>query len=77
LAGLLCFGFLLSGFTAQAQNQRLYITEGQLEPIPVAVADFTGLDGVPSDVGRQIAQIIYDDLVSSGLFLAIDSADAL
>ena len=59
---------------ASAQSQRLYVTEGQIEPIPVAIADFTGLDGTPSDVGRQIAQIISEDLVSSGLFLSIDSA---
>ncbi|MGB2508190.1 MAG: hypothetical protein ACPIDY_01775 [Candidatus Puniceispirillaceae bacterium] len=65
--------FLFSG-QLYAQSQRLYVTEGQIEPIPVAIADFTGLDGVPSDVGRQIAQIISDDLVSSGLFLSIDSA---
>lgn len=58
----------------QAQSKRLYITEGQIEPIPVAIADFTGLDGDSSDVGRQIAQIIADDLVGSGLFLSIDSA---
>ena len=46
---------------ASAQSQRLYVTEGQIEPIPVAIADFTGLDGTPSDVGRQIAQIISED----------------
>ena len=59
---------------ATAQTQRLDITEGQIAPIPVAIAEFTGLDGLPTDVGRQIAQIISDDLVSSGLFSAIDSA---
>ena len=61
-------------FTASSQTLRLDITEGQIAPIPVAVADFTGLDGVPSDVGRQISQVISDDLISSGLFTAIDSA---
>ena len=60
--------------TASSQTLRLDITEGQIAPIPVAVADFTGLDGVPSDVGRQISQVISDDLISSGLFTAIDSA---
>ena len=69
---LLAIGVSLS--TASSQTLRLDITEGQIAPIPVAVADFTGLDGVPSDVGRQIAQVISDDLVSSGLFTAIDSA---
>ena len=53
---------------------RLDITEGQVEPIPVAIADFTGQDGLPSAVGREIAQIISNDLVSSGLFKAVDQA---
>ena len=70
---LLGLGIGLAG-PANSQSQRLYVTEGQIEPIPVAIADFTGLDGTPSDVGRQIAQIISEDLVSSGLFLSIDSA---
>ena len=71
-AVLLAVGLSLTA--ASAQTLRLDITEGQIAPIPVAVVDFTGLDGVPSDVGRQISQVIADDLVSSGLFTAIDSA---
>ena len=64
----------LCAVPAFSQTLRLDITEGQIAPIPVAVADFTGLDGAPSNVGRQISQVIADDLVSSGLFTAIDSA---
>ncbi|MGC6411317.1 MAG: Tol-Pal system beta propeller repeat protein TolB [Candidatus Puniceispirillaceae bacterium] len=62
------------GLSPASAQLRLDITEGQVAPIPIAIADFTGLDGVPSDVGRQIAQIISDDLRSSGLFQPIDSA---
>ena len=68
---LICGLFAIPAFS---QTLRLDITEGQIAPIPVAVADFTGLDGEPSNVGRQISQVIADDLVSSGLFTAIDSA---
>ena len=68
---LICGLFAVPAFS---QTLRLDITEGQIAPIPVAVADFTGLDGTPSNVGRQISQVIADDLVSSGLFTAIDSA---
>ena len=72
---LSAFMMLFSGM-AQAQSDipRLDITQGQIEPIPVAIAEFTGPDGLPSDVGRQISQVISDDLVSSGLFVTIDSA---
>ena len=72
LVAVMAAGMAVS--TASSQTLRLDITEGQIAPIPVAVADFTGLDGVPSDVGRQISQVISDDLISSGLFSAIDSA---
>ena len=72
LVAVMAAGMAVSA--ASSQTLRLDITEGQIAPIPVAVADFTGLDGVPSDVGRQISQVISDDLISSGLFTAIDSA---
>ena len=68
---LICGLFAVPAFS---QTLRLDITEGQIAPIPVAVAEFTGLDGTPSNVGRQISQVIADDLVSSGPFTAIDSA---
>ena len=35
---------------AQSDIPRLDITEGQIEPIPVAIADFTGPNGKPSAV---------------------------
>lgn len=77
LAGILRATFVclavFASLPAYAQL-RVDITEGQVEPIPVAIADFTGPDGQVSIVGRQIAQIISDDLVSSGLFKAVDQA---
>ena len=53
---------------------RIEITEGMVAPTPIAVADFTGADGRPSNAGREIASIISNDLLSSGLFEPIDSA---
>lgn len=69
-----CAIFFAQPSYGQSDIPRLDITEGQVEPIPVAIAEFTGKDGLPSDVGRQISQIISDDLISSGLFMTIDSA---
>ena len=51
---LICGFFALPAFS---QTLRLDITEGQIAPIPVAVADFTGLDGTPSDVGLSLIHI--------------------
>ena len=63
----------LFGGVAQAQL-RIDITEGQIAPTPIAIANFTGPGGEVSEVGKQIAQIISEDLESSGLFAPIDSA---
>ena len=62
-------------FSAVAQAQlRIDITEGQVAPTPIAIANFTGPNGEVSEIGKQIAQIISEDLESSGLFEPIDSA---
>ena len=58
---------LISADDANAQL-RIEITEGQVAPTPIAIAEFTGLDGNVTEVGRQLTQIISDDLESSGLF---------
>ena len=65
--------FVFSAEPATAQ-QRIRITEGQVAPTPIAIAEFTNLGGEISDAGRQIAEIISNDLLSSGLFDPIDNA---
>ena len=57
-----------------AAQLRLEITEGMVAPTPIAIADFTGSDGKANDAGREIASIISNDLLSSGLFDPVDSA---
>ena len=64
---------LVSADDATAQL-RIEITEGQVAPTPIAIAEFTGPDGNVTEVGRQLTQIISDDLESSGLFRPVDSA---
>ena len=58
---------------ANAQLQ-FNITDGQVAPTPIAIANFTNETGEISDVGKQIAQIISGDLESSGLFKPVDTA---
>jgi TolB protein len=41
-----------------AAQLRIEITEGQVAPIPIAIAEFTGPDGNVTEVGRQLTQII-------------------
>ena len=55
-----------------AQDLRIKISSGQVEPLPVAIADFTGQDGKANEIGRQISEVIstilhkYSDLEPVG-----------
>ena len=49
---------------------RVEIT-GQVAPTPIAIAEFTDLDSNVTEVGRQLTQIISDDLESSAFFAGI------
>ena len=66
---------VLSLFSTPTNAQLQFnITDGQVAPTPIAIANFTNENGEISDVGRQIAQIISGDLESSGLFRPVDTA---
>lgn len=51
---------------------RVDITQGRVEPMPLAVMDFTGEDTQAAQIGKQMAQVIAADLERSGLFRPID-----
>ncbi|MGC6453506.1 MAG: Tol-Pal system beta propeller repeat protein TolB [Candidatus Puniceispirillaceae bacterium] len=65
---------LLVAIQPASSQLRIEITEGMVAPTPIAIADFTGADVKVNDQGREIATIISNDLLSSGLFEPIDSA---
>jgi len=50
----------------------LDITSGKVEPIPVAIPEFYGANGNAAQFGRDIAQVVSNDLVRSGLFTSVD-----
>ena len=68
--------FLFLSLFSTSTNAQLQfnITDGQVAPTPIAIANFTNENGEVSDVGKQIAQIISVDLESSGLFRPVDTA---
>ncbi len=72
VAGVLGAGTLAAaGRPAQAEL-RIDITQGRVDPLPVAIADFRG-DGIEATkVGRDVAGIIRANLERSGLFAPID-----
>ena len=66
------YSFLISN--SFADDVRIKINSGQVEPLPIAIADFTGGGGKANKIGRQIAEVISNNLVGSGQFTAVESA---
>jgi TolB protein len=74
----LALGVLAGGLTLSARYAaavvRLDVTEGNFQPMPIAIPDFLG--GAPSDTETAVgvSQIITGNLKRSGLFAPIDPA---
>jgi TolB protein len=68
----LLFGLV---WTGQAAAQlKIDITQGNVDPLPIAIMAFEGGDGQPSLVGDDIASVVTSDLLRSGLFRPLDPA---
>src|SRR5215470_6278416 len=53
---------------------KLDVTQGNVQPIPIAIPDFVGGPGTDPAAGRNVSQIIAANLQRSGLFAPIDPA---
>ena len=63
----------LVAFASAASAQLVVdVTEGHLDPLPIAVPDFVGEPGLAQERGADIASVVAADLQSSGLFAPID-----
>jgi TolB protein len=68
----------LVGFSAAQAQIKIDVNSGSMEPVPIAVPDFVPVEDVEtaagslSDIGASISQVITSNLVSTGLFRAID-----
>jgi TolB protein len=62
--------FLVAG--AAEARVTIDITQGNIEPMPIAVPNFFGADEHAVSLGRDITQVLMDDLDRSGLFQVID-----
>lgn len=51
---------------------KIDINQGTVEPLPIALNDFLNASGSSSSVGSQIREVVENNLISSGLFKAID-----
>jgi TolB protein len=62
---------LAMGAGARAELH-LDITQGNVKPLPIAIPDLIGSGGSDVEAGRDIAQVVSNDLQSSGLFQPLD-----
>ena len=69
LAALAAIGAFAGSAAARVQ---IDITQGNVDPLPVAVPDFLGADDAIAPRGRDITGVIMSDLDRSGLFSVID-----
>ncbi|MFI4984063.1 MAG: Tol-Pal system beta propeller repeat protein TolB [Rickettsiales bacterium] len=51
---------------------KIDITQGNVEPMPIGLNSFYTPEGAEDDVGKQIREVIVNDLVKSGLFRSIE-----
>jgi TolB protein len=52
----------------------LNITQGKVQPLPIAIPDFSDDGSIDPATAREISGVVVNDLRSSGLFLPIDHA---
>jgi len=72
-AFFLCLlAFAAAPLSAAHADLKIDITRGVVEPIPVAIPAFFGASANEAQYGRDIATVVSNDLVRSGLFTAID-----
>src|SRR5580658_4705502 len=74
----LALGAAAGGLTLSARHAaavvRLDITEGNFQPLPIAIPDFLGGTRVNKETTHGVSQIITNNLKRSGLFAPLDPA---
>lgn len=73
-AGLVSAGGLVLPRRARAQTAEITVDRAKVDPIPIAIPNLVGVGGETAQLGRDMAAVITNNLVRSGLFRAIDPA---
>jgi TolB protein len=75
LVGAACAGALAAGWPRRAAAQlKLDVTQGTVQPMPIAIPDFVGGGAADVEAARGVSQVITSNLRRSGLFAPIDPA---
>jgi TolB protein len=73
IAVLTAAALVLAVLSHEARAQlRVDITQGTIQPMPIAIPPFVGAAGSVDELSQNVAQVITADLKRSGLFLPID-----
>ncbi len=69
---------LAPGLTGKAAAQlRVDITQGTIQPMPIAIPPFVGAGGGVDELSQNVSQVVTADLKRSGLFVPIDPSSFL
>ena len=79
IARCVLLAFVVLGLAVQSASGqlRIRVTDGQVSATQIAITDFIGPGGRPSEHGGRIADIIKSDLESSGLFESVNAGSIL
>jgi TolB protein len=74
MLAMVLMAFSVDASAQQTESQgrvRIDVTEGHLNPMPIAVVDFLGSNAAAQQVGRDLSQVVRANLDRSGLFRPI------
>ena len=74
IAGAAAGAGALIGLRPAAAVLRLDVTQGNVQPLPIALPEFVAGSAADGEVPRNVTQIITGNLRRSGLFAPIDPA---
>jgi len=73
IAMLMAAAVLIVGVAGRAMAQlRVDITQGTIQPMPIAIPPFVGAAGSVDELSQNVAQVVTADLKRSGLFAPVD-----
>jgi len=64
--------FLFAGSAPARADLKINVNVGQVNPMPIAIPDFTGSAGDDANLGHDLVDVISADLTRSGLFRTLD-----
>ncbi len=64
--------FLMLTVSPAWAELKIDVTRGQVNPMPIAIPDFSGAGSAESELGRKMVEVISNNLRRSGLFRTLD-----